>query len=394
MKFLPTTSEGWSNLVLLLTTILGLILAFATLKNSKPKGKKHRIRKYFKRITVWGWVTLGLSIMIGVGSYRSQALAKIELENEKAELNSSARKDSLKQEQQFAITLEELQANSRSLKVKAKVDTGRYDITLKKFGQQLNEIINTQDRIEALQHPLFPISIEYQLEIDISQTNLTGSNRLSVELFRLKGILDTVLESKKRKYVPENFKLEFNKPDIFEITLAEFNPIERDLFPDPFNELYGQIVFGYIPDITLFFHKSNLTTEIGKEISDFVLVGNDLGTFRGDSKISLKYRSGRKVRVTVTIENARFFRYNGYFNSIEQLKNGYLAVNIDHLPVFSKTKARLSYLKIICGQNKTDFFNLNYSEDDVKEVLVDGVKSKVYFKTGTEVLAERNKWFF
>ena len=161
MKFLPTTSEGWSNLVLLLTTILGLILAFATLKNSKSKGKKHRIRKYFKRITVWGWVTLGLSIMIGVGSYRSQALAKIELENEKAELNSSARKDSLKQEQQFAITLEELQANSRSLKVKAKVDTGRYDITLKKFGQQLNEIINTQDRIEALQHPLFPISIKW-----------------------------------------------------------------------------------------------------------------------------------------------------------------------------------------------------------------------------------------
>ncbi len=394
MKFFPTTSEGWSTLVLTLTTILGVILAFANLKKSRSKGKKHRIKKFLKRITIWGWVTLCLSFLIGYGTYRSQELASVELNTEKTRIENRAFNDSLQQFEGFESNTKDLRKTIGILEKQVDVNSGRFDTTLNSFGQQLGEIVRTQKSIQDLQHPLFPVSIEYELSIDISDIHQSVLTSLEKSIERIKHVKDTLSSVDINSKFPRSFYMKYKKERLEYVDLKDFDPESWGQFSRPFSDMFGQIVHQLFPDVIIYFVSDASVKDLVRETADFVLIGNDLGSFRGNTRISFRYNGTNKILAKVIIDDASFYYYNGYFTSIEALRNGFLAIYLDSRPNPKGIRTKLEKLVIFTGPSKTDSFKLNFTQTDIKQMKVYGEPSEVYLKSGTEVLSNRNNLFY
>lgn len=388
MKFFPTTSEGWSNLVLALTTILGVILAFANLKNSKPRGKKHRIKIFFERITRWGWATLILSLLIGYGTYRSQELATIEFNTEKTRIEIRAFNDSIQQFEGFESNTKDLRKTIGILEKQANSDSKRFDVILSNFGKQISGILNTQGQIEELHHPLFPINLEYTIELDISgMSSIDMDNMLNKPINTIFKILDTLTPDYKSEVIPPKFLIKRFSDGRPRIELKAFDPED---FPDyrqsPFGYLYGDIIGNLMPEIFVIFSKSAKDTNLDPYICDLSLNLASLGFFYGKTEVSFIYNGGTSILITIRTIDIDYIHIDRAFHSIEGVNNGMLYTYYQPNG-FPGVKSNFKNLKISFGNSKRDAFNLKYSQEDIQTLKVRNQDLEVYVKSGKEVLS-------
>lgn len=329
------------------------------------KTKKDEKKGVFNRLTTTGYIFLSLLLFSFLFSWQS--------EKNKNQLTAAIEKsDSLKyaykvlsDSLRFVTTLQKLENQRLFDSVVFCVDSNRFDITLSKFGDQLQKQNQTLENIQELQYTLFPLRLVFRFTINLNDTLNECLKKQSVVIKKsLKNANVDEIEFKDHSLFVKNHSL-FNSKNINSDVLEALMGFYFQSIPEPLISFYKTA--GYNKNID---RKDNFY-QIDASLPVYSL---EKGKFQfkncKDYILSLEYHpDDNLINGTVTFEPLIQTQFENQFRSIYTIRNGCYILKINsynkrYLELNNKLYIR--NVSFYCGDNNRHAYQSGFDISEVK----------------------------
>jgi len=285
-------------------------------------------------------------------------------------------------------------------------DSVRFNMTLKKFGDQLSNQKNTLDNIQEVLHPLLPIKIT--LEFNINLSDMSDTTVLKNQLFynTVKDIFKHISASSAKEIkIVDEFKGNFSY-----VYVGEYGD-DKSSSDKKLRNFNSSLFINYIPVFNFFFYKNDTVKILSKNSADLVLSTYDDNRTMTACKFKYEFRyntdTTKYIKATIIYNSMFIAKDNGRLTSILSLKNGLVAI----IPRFYNYQKNLSLNKVYfeCGTDYAQKFEVSYQQSDLKKYSLEKDKDNaafpnpnlIYIKKGGEILKSNpydlpvidNRWF-